>query len=55
MTLRLDDDSELQVAFLEITEISGAEAVSERDIVVIERGYYEHSSGFHPIFFIEVK
>ena len=55
LTLTLDDGAELHFSFLKITEIKGAEDVAMGDEVEIESGYYELSSGYHPIFSITVK
>lgn len=55
LTLTLDDGAELHFSFLKITEIKGAEDVAIGDEVEIESGYYELSSGYHPIFSITVK
>ena len=55
LTLVLEDGTELHFTFLEVTKLSGAEDVSEGDIVEITSGPYEFSSAFHPIFSIEVK
>ena len=55
LTLTLDDGTELHFSLLEITQIKGAGDVAVGDNVEIESGYYELSSGYHPIFSITVK
>ena len=55
LAVTLDNGEELYFSFLEVTEVSGTEDIVESDYVEIESGYYEGSSGFHPIFSIKVK